>query len=106
MFEAQKLEFFEPDFDRFPCLDLALAAQRRGSVFPAVLSAADEVAVDAFLKERIKFTDIPKLIYSVLKETYGRTGRITLNQAAEADAWGREKALANLAEKKYKKVIL
>ena len=42
----------------------------------------------------------------MLKETYGRTGRITLNQAAEADAWGREKALANLAEKKYKKVIL
>lgn len=106
LFEAQKLEFFEPDFDRFPCLDLALSAQRRGSVFPAVLSAADEVAVDAFLKERIKFTDIPKLIYSVLKETYGRTGRITLNQAAEADAWGREKALANLADKKYKKVIL
>ena len=51
LFKAQKLEFFEPDFDRFPCLDLALAAQRRGSVFPAVLSAADEVAVDSLLKE-------------------------------------------------------
>ena len=71
-----------------------------------MLSAADEVAVDAFLKERIKFTDIPTLIYSVLKETYGRVGRVTLHQAAEADAWAREKALANLAEKKYKKVIL
>ncbi len=106
LFEAQKLEFFEPDLDRFPCLELALAAQERGSVFPAVLSAADEVAVDAFLKERIKFTDIAKLVYSVLKETYGREGHITLHQAAEADAWGREKALANLAEKKYKKVIL
>ena len=107
LFQAQKLEFFEPDFERFPCLELALAAQAKGSIFPAVLSAADEVAVDAFLKEQIRFTDIPKLIYSVLKETYGTsTEHITLNQAAEADAWGREKALANLAEKKYTKAIL
>lgn len=107
LFQAQKLEFFEPDFERFPCLELALAAQAKGSIFPAVLSAADEVAVDAFLKEQIRFTDIPKLIYSVLKDTYGTsTEHITLNQAAEADAWGREKALANLAEKKYTKAIL
>ncbi len=106
LFQAQKLEFFEPDFDRFPCLELALAAQARGSIFPAVLSAADEVAVDAFLKEQIKFTDIPKLIYSVLKETYGRPERVTLNQAAEADEWGKEKARQHLAEKKYKKAII
>lgn len=106
LFEAQKLEFFKPDFDRFPCLELALAAQAKGNIFPAVLSAADEVAVDAFLKEQIKFTDIPKLIYSVLKDTYGKTGPVTLNQAAEADAWGKEKARANLAEKKYKKAVL
>lgn len=107
LFQAQKLEFFEPDFERFPCLELALAAQAKGSIFPAVLSAADEVAVEAFLKEQIRFTDIPKLIYSVLKDTYGTsTEHITLNQAAEADAWGREKALANLAEKKYTKAIL
>lgn len=106
LFEAQKLEFFEPDFDRFPCLELALAAQARGGIFPAVLSAADEVAVAAFLQGRIKFTDIAKLIYSVLKDTYSRPGRITLHQAAEADAWGKEKALLYLAQKKYKKVVL
>ncbi|MBR2865596.1 MAG: 1-deoxy-D-xylulose-5-phosphate reductoisomerase [Elusimicrobiaceae bacterium] len=107
LFQAQKLEFFEPDFDRFPCLDLALAAQEKGNIFPAVLSAADEVAVDAFLKEQIKFTDIAKLIYSVLKDTIATsTAHITLNQAAEADAWAREKALANLAEKKYVNAIL
>ena len=106
LFQAQKLEFFEPDFDRFPCLELAIAAQAKGGIFPAVLSAADEVAVDAFLKEQIKFTDIPKLIYSVLKETYSRTGHITLNQAAEADQWGKEKARQHLAEKKYKKAII
>ncbi len=106
LFEAQKLEFFEPDFDRFPCLDLALAAQRRGGIFPTVLSAADEVAVEAFLKEQIKFTDIAKLIYTVLKDTYSKPGRITLNQAAEADEWAKEKARVCLAEKKYKKAVL
>lgn len=106
LFQAQKLEFFEPDFDRFPCLHLALAAYERGGIFPAVLSAADEVAVEAFLQERIKFTDIAKLIYSVLKDSYSRPGRITLNQAAEADDWAKEKARQYLAEKKYKKVVL
>ncbi len=106
LFQAQKLEFFEPDFERFPCLQLALSAQAKGGIFPAVLSAADEVAVDAFLKGQIKFTDIAKLIYSVLKQTFSRPGRVTLHQAAEADAWGREQARVHLAEKKYKKVIL
>lgn len=106
LFQAQKLEFFKPDFDRFPCLELALAAQEKGGIFPAVLSAADEVAVEAFLQERIKFTDIAKLIYSVLKDTYSPTGRITLNQAAEADTWGKEKARQYLAEKKYKKATI
>ena len=106
LFQAQKLEFFEPDFDRFPCLELAVAAQAKGGIFPAVLSAADEVAVDAFLKEQIKFTDIAKLIYSVLRETYSKPGPITLHQAAEADEWGKEKAREHLVEKKYKKAII
>ena len=57
---------------------------------PAVLSAADEVAVEAFLKEQIKFTDIAKLIYTVLKGAPQTSGDATLNQALDADAWARE----------------
>jgi len=106
LFEAAKLEFFEPDFDRFPCLELALAASRKGGVLPAVLSAADEVAVDAFLKEQIKFTDIAKLVYTVLKSAPQTQGDATLNQAIEADAWARETAAAALADKSYKKAVL
>lgn len=106
LFEAAKLEFFEPDFDRFPCLDLALAAARKGGILPAVLSAADEVAVDAFLKEQIKFTDIPKLIYTVLKAAPLTQGDATLNQAAEADTWAREAAAAVLEDKSYKKAAI
>ncbi len=106
LFQAAKLEFFEPDLTRFPCLDLALAAARNGGVLPAVLSAADEIAVEAFLKEEIKFTDIPKLVYTILKAAPQRAGVATLNQALEADAWARETAQACLTEKTYKKAFI
>ena len=106
LFEAAKLEFFEPDLDRFPCLDLALAAARKGGILPAVLSAADEVAVEAFLKEEIKFTDIAKLIYTVLKAAPQTQVDATLNQAQEADQWARETAAAVLKEKAYKKAVI
>lgn len=56
------LEFFPPDTDRFPCLRLAYDALRLGGAAPAVLNAANEAAVDLFLKEEIRFTDIPILI--------------------------------------------
>lgn len=106
LFELAKLEFFEPDFDRFPCLDLAIAAARQGGIYPAVLSAADEVAVEAFLKEEIKFTDIPKLIYTVLKAAPQTPGDATLNQAMEADAWARETAAVCLKNKTYRKAVI
>ena len=106
LIEAAKLEFFEPDFDRFPCLELALAAARQGGIFPAVLSAADEVAVEAFLTQKIKFTEIAKLVYTVLKAAPQTPGDATLNQAAEADRWAREKAMETLQNKTYRKAII
>ena len=106
LFEVAKLEFMEPDFERFPCLALAFEAARAGGFYPAALSAADEVAVDAFLKEQIKFTDIPKLIYTVLKKTPSFTGKVNLTQAAQADEQAHELALAVLQDKSYKKAII
>lgn len=106
LFEAAQLDFMEPDFKRFPCLALALEAARSGGFYPAALSAADEVAVDAFLKEAIKFTDIPKLIYTVLKQVRFHKAKVTLAEAQEADAWAREKAAAALADKSYKKTVI
>lgn len=58
--------FEQPDTTRFPCLALAREAMRRGGTQPAVLNAANEVAVQAFLDERIGFTDIPRLIEAVM----------------------------------------
>lgn len=106
LFEAARLDFTEPDFKRFPCLALALEAARSGGFYPAALSAADEVAVNAFLKGEIRFTDIPRLIYTVLKQVRAHKEKVTLSEAQEADLWAREKAAAALADKSYKKTVI
>lgn len=62
-----KLEFFEPDTERFPLLNLAYYALDRGGNVACVINAANEIAVAAFLHERIKFTDIRRLIESAIE---------------------------------------
>jgi 1-deoxy-D-xylulose-5-phosphate reductoisomerase len=62
LFAVRQLNFQAPDFDRFPNLRLAYEAVRAGGTMPAVLNAANEVAVAAFLAERIRFTSIPGII--------------------------------------------
>ena len=61
------LEFRAPDLERFPCLDLAFAAMRRGDSAPVTLNAANEVAVESFLEGRIGFDRIPRLIAEVME---------------------------------------
>jgi 1-deoxy-D-xylulose-5-phosphate reductoisomerase len=60
------LHFETPDTERFPCLALAYRALRAGGTTPAALNAANETAVAAFLEERIRLTDIPRVIEAVL----------------------------------------
>ena len=62
------LTFEQPDLETFACLRLALEAGAAGGTAPCVLNAADEVAVAAFLEERIPFTAIPAVIERVLEE--------------------------------------
>ncbi len=106
LFTTAKLEFFKPDLSRFVCLDLALAAARTGGITPAVLSAADEIAVEAFLNGQIKFTDISKLVYTVLRKTPNTGGIATINQALEADEWAREEAHGVLKDGSYKNSVI
>jgi 1-deoxy-D-xylulose-5-phosphate reductoisomerase len=63
-----RLEFELPDRRKFPCLDLAYEALRRGGAAPAILNAANEAAVDLFLKNRIRFIDIPRAIEKSLSQ--------------------------------------
>ncbi|MBS1786124.1 MAG: 1-deoxy-D-xylulose-5-phosphate reductoisomerase [Acidobacteria bacterium] len=84
-----KLEFFPPDTEKFPCVTLAYEALRAGGTMPAVLNAANEVAVAAFLDEKIKFGDIPKLIGAACKaHTFQPASN--LNAVLAADKWSRE----------------
>jgi len=66
LFEIARLDFERPDAGRFPCLRLAYEAARAGGTVPAILNAANEVAVQAFLDRRIGFTDIPRVIEHTL----------------------------------------
>ena len=65
--EIQRLDFEQPDVEKFPCLSLAYAALHAGGSAPAVLNAANEAAVSLFLNGRIRFTDIPFLIGAALE---------------------------------------
>lgn len=91
LFSVQALHFHPPDHDRFPCLRLAIEAARCGGTMPAVLNAANEVAVQAFLDGSINFLAIPK----VIETTMARHAPVPLAAAAivlEADRWAREYA--------------
>ena len=69
------LNFEAPDLERFPCIRLAYEAGRLGPVATTVLNAADEVAVDLFLKEQIGFTQIPQILERTLEKLSSETGR-------------------------------
>jgi 1-deoxy-D-xylulose-5-phosphate reductoisomerase len=67
--ERARLDFLRPDFERFPCLGLAYEALRRGGTVPAALSAANEIAVDAFVRGEIRFGDIAAVVSRALAGT-------------------------------------
>lgn len=67
LFKVERLDFEEPDLDRFPCLRLAYQALTAGGNMPAVLNAANEIAVASFLARRLSFTAIPALIEQVMQ---------------------------------------
>ena len=86
-----RLDFQEPDDVRFPCLRLAREAFEQGGIAPAVLNAANEVAVAAFLEKKVLFTQIPQLIESVLA-VFPRQPALTLEDVLQADVQAREAA--------------
>ena len=89
------LSFEKPDLMRFKCLALALKAAAAGGSMPAVLNGANEVAVDAFLKEKIGFLDIPKLIEQTM-EAHTTHAIDRIESVMDADKWARERTVANL----------
>jgi 1-deoxy-D-xylulose-5-phosphate reductoisomerase len=86
-----KLEFSAPDYEKFPCLNLAYKALRAGGTAPAVLNAANEVAVEAFLNGGIAFHEIASVIESVL-DAHETTAVTDLQSVLDADVWARKEA--------------
>lgn len=84
-------DFFAPDIQRFPSLELAYEAGRKGGVAPTALNAADEIAVEAFLRGQLKFTDIPKLLARVLNRAPADT--LSWQNITEVDREARKIAL-------------
>ena len=94
-----RLSFELPDLERFPCLGLAGQAARAGGTAPAVVNAANEIAVEAFLGRRLNFGGIAGVIESVLQQHQTRPVR-DLDDALAADAWARERATAALTSRR------
>jgi len=84
-----KLDFEEPNLAKFPCLDLAIKASEIGGTMPVVLNAADEVAVDLFLKDKISFLEIPKIVEEMMRKHHSIQNP-NINQILEIDRLTRE----------------
>jgi 1-deoxy-D-xylulose-5-phosphate reductoisomerase len=86
--QLASLTFEQPDRKNFPCLDLAYQAMQAGGTMPAVMNAANEIAVHAFLEHRIKFTDIPRLITRIMNAHAVIPAQV-IGAVVEADLWAR-----------------
>ena len=89
IFDVAKLEFEQPDLERFPCLRLCYQAIKTGGSATIVLNAANEIAVEAFLDERIKFNDIALLVEQALDKAIITEDVGTLAAILDADAKAR-----------------
>ncbi|PIR01318.1 MAG: 1-deoxy-D-xylulose-5-phosphate reductoisomerase [Nitrospinae bacterium CG11_big_fil_rev_8_21_14_0_20_45_15] len=86
-----KLTFEAPDYERFPCLKLAQEVLREGKTYPAVLNAANEIAVQAFLDELISYKEIPETIRRTL-DSHKAVSLTCIEDVLAADLWARENA--------------
>lgn len=93
--KSEALTFSPPDLQRFPCLRLAYQSIEMGETMPAILNAANEVAVSAFLEGSLKFTEIPPLLQRVMGEHEVKPVH-TIEDILRADHWARERAKALL----------
>jgi 1-deoxy-D-xylulose-5-phosphate reductoisomerase len=88
IFDVGRMDFQEPDLDRFPCLRLAYEAIATGGIMPTILNAANEIAVEAFLNEAVRFTDIPVIIERCMNQFEFKVAD-TLEIILEADQQAR-----------------
>ena len=96
LLSIKKLEFEEPDLKKFPCLNLAYEVAEKGMSYPIVLNAANEIAVDLFLKDKITFGDIEKIISKAI-ENHNSTLPNSLDEILELDRETRKRVMEYIA---------
>ncbi|MFQ6092045.1 MAG: 1-deoxy-D-xylulose-5-phosphate reductoisomerase [bacterium] len=96
--QVKRLTFQNPDLERFPCLALAYRAAQIGGTMPAVLNSANEVAVQAFLDDRIPFPRIASIIEDAMNR-HERVDRPSLEEILKADQWARRLVSEQLSSK-------
>jgi 1-deoxy-D-xylulose-5-phosphate reductoisomerase len=96
-FSRISLEFAEPDGEKFPMLPLAYEAAERGGLYPPVYNAANEAAAAAFLKEKIRFLDIPRIVRYVMERDWQDSG-FNLETILETDREARRIAFSLIEE--------
>ncbi len=87
--KLSQLNFEAPDLERFPCLDLAYRALKTGGTLPAAMNAANEIAVEAFLGDKIRLSDIPKIIEGVM-DAHETLAAANLEIVLQTDVWARQ----------------
>ncbi len=92
----RRLDFEEPDLERFPCLQLAYDALRTGGTMPAVLNAANEIAVQAFLDGKINLSEIASVNSSVMAD-HAVVPVSSIDNILETDKWARSRAIMKLS---------
>jgi len=97
LFEIAQLDFVKPDEQRFPCLRIAREAMEQGGTTSAILNAANEVAVDEFLHKRLRFTDIARVIETVLENVMYHQAT-SLDVIISDDQAARDEALTTVNE--------
>jgi len=93
--KLSKLEFFTPRYEDFPALNLARRAGETGGTLPAVMNAANEIAVAAFLDRQVRFPDIWRVVEEVMNR-HAPIAHPDLDAILEADRWAREQALGHV----------
>jgi 1-deoxy-D-xylulose-5-phosphate reductoisomerase len=91
--QLSKLTFEKPDYDNFPCLGYAFEAGRKGGTYPAVMNAANEEGVAAFLTAEFGFNDIPEMIAEIMSE-HDAEAADTVETLERAENWARGRAKA------------
>lgn len=99
LFEVRNLEFEKPDLDKFKCLKLAFEAIKKGHSYQVVLNAADEVLVNAFLEEKIKYIDIPNLI-EIMLNNHKKEKLDTIDKILDLDKRARKETEKLVEERK------